>query len=86
LKIDRSFIAGMGQSREGDALIHTLMQLGRAMHLETLAEGIEEVAQLSQLKSERCHLGQGFLLSRPLPPNEVIELFELERSSLTEIH
>jgi diguanylate cyclase (GGDEF)-like protein len=80
LKIDRSFIAGMGESPEGDALIHTLMQLGRALHLETLAEGIEEVAQLSQLQSEQCSLGQGYLLARPLPPNEIKELFELEQA------
>ena len=80
LKIDRSFIAGMGESPEGDALIRTLMQLGRALHLETLAEGIEEVAQLSQLQSEQCHLGQGYLLARPLPPNEIKELFELEQA------
>jgi EAL domain-containing protein (putative c-di-GMP-specific phosphodiesterase class I) len=75
LKIDRSFIAGMGESREGDALIHTLMQLGRALHLETLAEGIEEVAQLTQLQFERCQLGQGFLLARPMPVEEVEKLF-----------
>jgi len=80
LKIDRSFIAGMGVSPEGDALIHTLMQLGRALHLETLAEGIEEVAQLSQLQSEHCNLGQGYLLARPLPPDEIKELFELEQA------
>ena len=47
LKIDRSFIAGMAKSPEGDALIHTLMQLGKALNLETLAEGIEEPGQLS---------------------------------------
>jgi len=80
LKIDHSFIAGMGASPEGDALIHTLIQLGWALHLETLAEGIEEVAQLSQLQSERCQLGQGYLLSRPLPPNEIKDLFVLERA------
>ena len=42
LKIDRSFISGMGKSPEGDTLIHTLIQLGKALNLETLAEGIEE--------------------------------------------
>jgi diguanylate cyclase (GGDEF)-like protein len=75
LKIDRSFIAGMGESREGDALIHTLMQLGRALRLETLAEGIEEVAQLTQLQFERCQFGQGFLLARPMPAEEAEQLF-----------
>src|SRR6202789_3950532 len=64
LKIDRTFIAGMAKSPEGDALIHTLMQLGKALHLETLAEGIEESAQLSQLQAESCDVGQGFLFAR----------------------
>jgi EAL domain-containing protein (putative c-di-GMP-specific phosphodiesterase class I) len=76
LKIDRSFIAGMGQSPEGDALIHTLMQLGKALHLETLAEGIEESSQLAQLQAERCDVGQGFLFCKPLPPDEVQRMFK----------
>jgi diguanylate cyclase (GGDEF)-like protein len=76
LKIDRSFIAGMSKTPEGDALIHTLMQLGKALHLETLAEGIEEAAQLSQLQSESCDVGQGFLFARPLPADEVQAFFK----------
>ena len=71
LKIDRSFISGMAKSPEGDALIHTLMQLGKALHLETLAEGIEESDQLSQLRTESCDVGQGFFFARPLAPEEV---------------
>jgi EAL domain-containing protein (putative c-di-GMP-specific phosphodiesterase class I) len=71
LKIDRSFIAGMAQSPEGDALIHTLMQLGKALHLETLAEGIEEPSQLTQLQAESCDVGQGFLFARPLAADDV---------------
>ncbi len=81
LKIDRTFIAGMGDSPEGAALIHTFMQLGRALHLETLAEGIEEVAQLAQLQTERCQLGQGYLLARPLTPEGIKEMFLVERAS-----
>ncbi len=81
LKIDRTFIAGMRESPEGAALIHTFMQLGRALHLETLAEGIEETAQLSQLQTERCQLGQGYLLARPLTPEGIKEMFVVERAS-----
>ena len=81
LKIDRTFIAGMRDSPEGSALIHTFMQLGQALHLETLAEGIEEDAQLSQLQAERCHLGQGYLLARPLTPEGVKEMFVVERAA-----
>jgi EAL domain-containing protein (putative c-di-GMP-specific phosphodiesterase class I) len=75
LKIDRSFISGMAKSPEGDALIHTLMQLGKALHLETLAEGIEESGQLTQLQAESCDVGQGFLFARPLPADEVAVFF-----------
>lgn len=75
LKIDRSFISGMAQSPEGDALLHTLMQLGKALNLETLAEGIEESDQLTQLQVEECDVGQGFLFARPLPADEVETFF-----------
>jgi diguanylate cyclase (GGDEF)-like protein len=66
LKIDRSFIAGMRHNKEGETLIHTLVQLGKALSIETLAEGIEEPHELSLLKDEACDSGQGFLFARPL--------------------
>jgi len=66
LKIDRSFITGISSSREASALMHTLIQLGKTLGLETLGEGIEEHAQLEQLKHEECDSGQGFLFAKPL--------------------
>jgi EAL domain-containing protein (putative c-di-GMP-specific phosphodiesterase class I) len=66
LKIDRSFITGISSSREASALMHTLIQLGKTLGLETLGEGIEEHAQLEQLKNEECDSGQGFLFAKPL--------------------
>jgi diguanylate cyclase (GGDEF)-like protein len=66
LKIDRSFIARLTQSPEGETLIRTLVQLGKAMSIETLAEGIERHGELSMLKDELCDSGQGFLFARPL--------------------
>jgi diguanylate cyclase (GGDEF)-like protein len=66
LKIDRSFIARLTQSPEGETLIRMLVQLGKAMSIETLAEGIERQHELSLLKDERCDSGQGFLFARPL--------------------
>ena len=75
LKIDRSFISGIAASTESaGALIHTLIQLGKTLGLQTLGEGIEEPAQLQTLQHEQCDLGQGFLLARPLTL-EAIELF-----------
>jgi predicted signal transduction protein with EAL and GGDEF domain len=66
LKIDRSFIAGMRHNQEGETLIHTLVQLGKALSIETFAEGIEQQAELSLLRGEDCDSGQGFLFARPL--------------------
>jgi diguanylate cyclase (GGDEF)-like protein len=66
LKIDRSFISVMSDSEESDAIIHTLVELGKLLHIETLAEGIEDPEQLSQLRREHCDHGQGFLFARPV--------------------
>jgi diguanylate cyclase (GGDEF)-like protein len=66
LKIDRSFIAGLRHSPEGEAIMHTLVQLGKALAIETVAEGIEQQLELSQLRGELCDSGQGFLFARPL--------------------
>ncbi|HEY2570796.1 MAG TPA: EAL domain-containing protein [Solirubrobacteraceae bacterium] len=66
LKIDRSFVTGLKDNKEGEALIHTLVQLGKALSIETVAEGIELQQELSLLQGERCDSGQGFLFAKPL--------------------
>jgi diguanylate cyclase (GGDEF)-like protein len=66
LKIDRSFIRGISGSDRSSSLMSTLVALGKALEIETLAEGIEENEQLERLKREHCDHGQGFLFARPL--------------------
>jgi len=66
LKIDRSFISGMRDNLEGETLIQTLVQLGKALSIETFAEGIEQQDELSVLRGQNCDSGQGFLFARPL--------------------
>jgi diguanylate cyclase (GGDEF)-like protein len=86
LKIDRSFISGIAGSKGSAALIHTLVQLGKTLDIETLAEGIEEQSQLETLQREHCDHGQGFLFSRPLDVDAVEKFLnaeELTASSLT---
>jgi EAL domain-containing protein (putative c-di-GMP-specific phosphodiesterase class I) len=61
----------MADSPESGALIRTLVQLGKTLGLETLAEGIEETEQYSQLEREHCDSGQGFLYARPLDVDAV---------------
>jgi EAL domain-containing protein (putative c-di-GMP-specific phosphodiesterase class I) len=75
LKIDRSFIAGLHEGKEGGTLIRTLVQLGKALSIETLAEGIEQQSELSLLRAEDCDSGQGFLFARPLDPAAAEEFF-----------
>lgn len=74
VKIDRSFISRIDGAEDGPTLIHVLVELGRALGLRTLAEGIETTAQVSHLQRERCDGGQGFLLARPLSPDAIEEL------------
>ncbi len=66
LKIDRSFISSLATTRDSSMLIHTLVQFGKTLGLETIAEGIEEEGQMDPLLAEQCDTGQGFLYGRPL--------------------
>jgi diguanylate cyclase (GGDEF)-like protein len=70
LKIDRSFITQMTHNKEGETIIRTLVALGKALSIETLAEGIEQTHELSLLRGEHCDSGQGFLFARPLEQAE----------------
>ncbi len=74
LKIDRSFVSGIADSRESAALVHTLVQLGKVLGIETIAEGVETNHQRSQLETERVDSGQGFLFARPLSVKDLDQL------------
>ncbi len=70
LKIDRAFIATMLDHAESSALVHLLIEMGRTLHLEVVAEGVERPEQAEQLRRDRCDHGQGFLFARPLPDGD----------------
>ena len=76
LKIDRSFISGTADSKGSTALIHTLVQLGKTLGLQTLGEGIEDTTQLHTLQRARCDLGQGHYFAGPLPVEAIEQLFK----------
>jgi diguanylate cyclase (GGDEF)-like protein/PAS domain S-box-containing protein len=67
LKIDRSFVQGLGISPERVALIRAIIMLGQAFGLRQIAEGVERTDQLRQLQLLGCEFGQGFLFSKPQP-------------------
>jgi diguanylate cyclase (GGDEF)-like protein len=73
LKIDRSFIDTIATDRQSASLLHTLVQLGKSLDIQTLAEGVEDEAQLAALQREHCDHAQGFLFARPLEADRVRE-------------
>jgi diguanylate cyclase (GGDEF)-like protein len=75
LKIDRSFISQLAEGTEGEILLHTLVQLGKALSIETTAEGIERQQDLTLIKSQECDNGQGFLFTRPLSAQDADSFF-----------
>lgn len=74
LKIDRSFIDGMGRERESAAIVHSIIHLGHALGLEVVAEGVETEAHLQALRVAGCSHYQGYYLARPLEAAIAIEV------------
>jgi diguanylate cyclase (GGDEF)-like protein len=77
LKIDQSFVLGLQDSPEQRAIVHALIELGRALELEIIAEGVESDAQLQLLREEHCDSAQGYLFAPPLARRH-LELFARE--------
>ncbi|HEX5984827.1 MAG TPA: EAL domain-containing protein [Solirubrobacterales bacterium] len=75
LKIDRSFVSQLAEGGEGEILLHTLVQLGKALEIETTAEGIERPQDLSLIRDKQCDSGQGFLFTRPLSAGDAESFF-----------
>jgi diguanylate cyclase (GGDEF)-like protein len=75
LKIDRSFIAQLAEGYEGEMVLRTLLQLGKALAIETLAEGIERPQDLTMIRKENCDSAQGFLFARPLDAESAESFF-----------
>jgi EAL domain-containing protein (putative c-di-GMP-specific phosphodiesterase class I) len=71
LKIDRSFVEKLAFDAQSAELIQTIVQLGRSLDLETVAEGIETIEQLDELRRIGCEFGQGYLFSAPVPAREI---------------
>jgi diguanylate cyclase (GGDEF)-like protein len=75
LKIDRSFVSQLAEGGENEILLHTLVQLGKALEIETTAEGIERPQDLSLIRDQDCDNGQGFLFTRPLSAQDADSFF-----------
>jgi diguanylate cyclase (GGDEF)-like protein len=76
LKIDRSFIQQLGTSSDADAIVRAMVTLARSMRIAVTAEGVETEDQRDHLAAIGCHEFQGFLLSRPVPAEDLTQLLE----------
>ena len=74
LKIDRSFVRDMFQSRENKAIIETIMKLAESLRLDVVAEGVENIEQLKHLESLGCRYVQGFYFCRPSAEEDLADL------------
>ncbi len=72
LKIDKSFTKGLGVEVEDTAIVQTVVDLAHILGMEVVAEGVEIAEQETLLKEMGCDFAQGFYVSRPLPPEEVL--------------
>jgi len=78
IKIDQSFVRDLDANRDAQAIIRSIASLGMGLGVTITAEGVETRAELSCLRAEGCHEGQGFLFSRARPNAEVVELLKAQ--------
>jgi diguanylate cyclase (GGDEF)-like protein len=77
LKIDRSFINDINENRNSEAIISAIISMGHALKLEVVAEGVETDEQLAFLQSISCDEIQGYLISPPLPADQLEGVLEV---------
>jgi len=77
LKVDRSFVGGMEGREENRKLVHAMINLAHNLHLEVVAEGVETEEQLDLLRSFGCDQVQGYLISKPLAIEPLVEFLLL---------
>jgi EAL domain-containing protein (putative c-di-GMP-specific phosphodiesterase class I) len=73
LKVDKSFVAGLGEDVQDTAIVQMVIDLAHTFGMEIVAEGVENKKQAEQLKEMGCDMAQGYYFARPLPPEELSE-------------
>lgn len=74
LKIDRTYVTGVGRIPEDEAIVAAIISFARTMGLEVTAEGVETTEQLQSLQEMGCDMGQGYYFARPLPPEALLDI------------
>jgi diguanylate cyclase (GGDEF)-like protein len=76
LSIDRSFVEGIGKSREDTTIVEHVIGMAKALGIVTVAEGVQTEEQVEHLRSLNCDLAQGWYFSHPQPPTVIAQLLE----------
>jgi len=76
LKIDRAFVKDISEDKDSAAIVDAIIAMAKQLNLITVAEGIETEAQYALLASRGCDIAQGFLLSKPVPFNDIVKLYK----------
>ena len=75
LKIDRAFVQKMATDKTSEELIRTIIQLGKTLNMDIIAEGAEEAHEVEKLKELNCDMVQGYYFAKPMPEDELASCF-----------
>jgi diguanylate cyclase (GGDEF)-like protein/PAS domain S-box-containing protein len=81
IKIDQSFVRDLGANRDAQAIVRSMISLGMGLGVTITAEGVETDAELSCLRDEGCHEGQGYLFSHARPNAEIVKLLKAQHGA-----
>ncbi len=74
LKIDQSFVRGIGEDKDDATIVRTIIDMGKSMDMKVVAEGVETTTQLAYLKQHHCHYAQGHLFGKAMAAEEFLAL------------
>ncbi|WP_229223744.1 bifunctional diguanylate cyclase/phosphodiesterase [Duganella sp. sic0402] len=81
LKIDRAFVMDIEHSERSNSLVHAIIAMGHSLGLQLVAEGVETEGQAAILEKMGCHYLQGYHISRPIPPDELLRFADQRASA-----
>jgi diguanylate cyclase (GGDEF)-like protein len=85
IKIDKSFVQDLIDDDDDATIVRAIIQLGKSLGMQVIAEGVETAEQEAYIISEGCHEGQGYLYSKPLPARELLAYLKHAQRSNAEI-
>jgi len=83
LKVDRSFVDGLGTEAHDTAITEAIIAMSHALSLEVVGEGVETTLQIAELRRLGCDLAQGYHFSRPVPAQEITRMLQHGSAWLT---